>query len=222
MNQVNSLVLTNLTLAQLVAVAAALNTKEHEVEFVTETVPLDEPSCGECVAPCETPAVERRKWDNEMQALRALFNDDRFEYRTITSLVNALNKIAPLYNEKDVFTILDDEGYKYETKRRRSDGELLVKLVKPAVVSTQKAWVDAEEEAAQEFNNARAEPRIIDRIVELLKDPRYTWRTIDTLSDKTGLSRQGLLDYLEANNVEYQLNYRNSDDKEIIALSSRL
>ena len=209
MNQINTLVLTNLTPAQLVAIGLALQsvngTDGERLDVVVTTTEsndqeqtshCEQGACNECAEPCENDIGDLLR--TPLQDVLDTLNDPRFEYRTISSLKNVVT---------DPLELLESNGFAYETKHRRSDGELLVKLL-PVVPSVSTQTVEPR--------------RIVDQIVELLKDPRYTWRTIDTLSDKTGLSRQGLLDYLEANNVAYQLNYRNSDDEEIIALSSRL
>ena len=201
----HTLVLNNLSAAQLLAVSAALFGEQFDTTHDTTQT-----CSGPRTQPEEVAAAEAEASEFGTEFMMAALRDPRYEMRTAKSLAS---KLGPWANESDVANELDDQGIAYFTKTRRSDGATLIGLVKePVAVPAAPAEVPAPAVIAK-----------FDILMGLLEDPRFTWRTVATLVEKTGYhSQYDIADALDDANVDYETAYRDSDGAPIMALSSRV
>ena len=200
----HTLVLNNLSAAQLLAVSAALFDEQFGTTHDTTQTCSDPCTQPEEVAAAEASENAVSSLDIILEALR----DPRYEQRSVNSLAEKAGVAT-----WDVEGILNIANVAYSTKTRRSDGATLIGLVKdPVAVPAAPAEVPAPANVAK-----------FDILMDLLKDSRFTWRTVATLVEKTGYhSKDEIEAALDDAGVDYETTYRNSDGAPIMALSSRV
>ena len=132
--------ITAITAAQLLAVATALADSGAQVD--------EHHSCGTGCGSAEfneaqaTPATDGASL-SDIGLLLELLSDPRYELRSAKALIHALDKAFPNDGFEDYTAdTLKDFLYVFEvafyTKRRRSDGETMIGLVKAPVVEVKK------------------------------------------------------------------------------------
>ena len=222
MNNIN-ITLNNITLSQLLSVTAALvehsfNTTTHSCDGQCETSEAPKVDAGISASVEEGPSTVKL---TPVGVILEFLSDPRFELRTASALVTALDAAFPddafgSFCEEDMLSYLTFNGIAYYTKTRRRDGAMLIGLHKAPVEATPAA-------------EAVAIPTIPEgktkfaKLMELLEDRRYTWRTVATLVEKTGYANKDeVLAELEDNGVSIEFANRNSDGAEMIGLSSRV
>ena len=164
-----------------------------------------------------TPPVDVTK--PTMSALDVLLGhlDSKFEYRTLTSTINALES-ANLHQTEfcmdDIEDLLENNGFDMVTKTRRSDGEILLKAVRQENDRVELDGLDVPTDSVNFYSMSAS-----GKVFHMLNHSNYPLRSINSIQEKTGLYGQDLMHVLSNFDVVYRS--RRSDRAQLVGLTSR-